>query len=569
MELFKSDRSEDVFCSDIGWTKDMLSKKMSTEAPALAFSGDSRYLTQLCVFGNRKELSQSYSTITGAGFELRADTIDQNNQIIHDQIEAALKLLSFRKPYVLAQFWLHQVIGIDQILTTKDQPYGVGERDARLLLYRRDSERYLYVVDKDHEEEEDISPPVRVFRRGLPEWTLDLTNYLPKHFPQQECAISCYLHGYLALPVFDLTTRSCVGVIELLTSSKYVSYAHEVQQFHSALKTQNLSCPQAFDDPAYIPRQNELDKIMGILKTACDIHNLPLAQTWVVSPSTSFVSHDKIIKKCCCSFDTKCIGKVCMSTSTLPFYLKDTLKWEFREACAKQHLEQSSQGAVGRASLSRNLCFCRDVTILNAEEYSLVHYARMVNLASCFAIYLQSLENGDDYVLEFFLPPGMEDGRCVQDVVETLRQNIEGDSGFELGSTESSDSESVVTDVSDTAYSSSTNVISLEKRRLGAFIDDGEESSPMKKVKTDSGPVPLFAVEVTYKEVTMENFIFPISFDLPELKKEVAQMFSLEGTKFTLKYLDEEDDWISILSDADLEFAISDSDSISLTCATD
>ncbi|GJY10426.1 zinc finger, CCHC-type containing protein [Tanacetum coccineum] len=123
-----------------------------------------------------------------------------------------------------------------------------------------------------------------------------------------------------------------------------------------------------------------------------------------------------------------------------------------------------------------------------------------------------------------------------------------------------SDSGSVLTDVSDTASSSPTNVISSEKRHLGAFIDDGEESSPMKKVKTDSGPVPLFAVEVTYKEVTMENFIFPISFDLSELKKEVAQMFSLESTQFTLKYLDEEDELISILADADLKFAISDSD---------
>ncbi|PWA78190.1 NIN-like protein [Artemisia annua] len=485
MELFKSDGSEDFFCSGIGWTKDMLSKKMSIEAPALALSGKSRYLPKLCVFGNRKGVSQSDSTITGAGLELRADAVNQNNQIIHDKIEAALKLLIFRKPYVLAQFWLQHVIGNDQILTTKDQPYGVGGTDERLLLYRRDSERYLYAVGKDHEEEEgDISPPVRVFRRGLPEWTVDLTNYLPKHFPQQECAIGCDLHGYLALPVFDLTTRSCVGVIELLTSSKYVSYAHEVQQFHSALKTQNLSCPQAFDGTAYVPRQNELDKIMGILKTMCDIHNLPLAQTWVVSPSTSFVSHDKIIKKCCCSFDTKCIGKVCMSTTALPFYLKDLPKWQFRKACAERHLEQSSHGAVGRALLCRNLCFCRDVTILNAEEYSLVYLARMSKLASCFAIYLHSVENGDDYVLEFFLPPGMEDGRCVQDVVETLKQKIEGDPGFKLGSTESSDSESVVTDVSDTASSASTNVTSLEKRGVGAFIDDGEDSSPFKKVKT-------------------------------------------------------------------------------------
>lgn len=41
-----------------------------------------------------------------------------------------------------------------------------------------------------------------------------------------------------------------------------------------------------------------------------------------------------------------------------------------------------------------------------------------------------------------------------------------------------------MTDVSDTASSASTNVTSLEKRGVGAFTDDGEESSPFKKVKT-------------------------------------------------------------------------------------
>nr|GEX05118.1 ABC transporter D family member 2, chloroplastic [Tanacetum cinerariifolium] len=48
----------------------------------------------------------------------------------------------------------------------------------------------------------------------------------------------------------------------------------------------------------------------------------------------------------------------------------------------------------------------------------------------------------------------------------------------------------------DVSSSSSTNFISLEKIRVGAIIYDGEESSPTKKVKTDYGPIPLFATEV-------------------------------------------------------------------------
>ena len=46
-----------------------------------------------------------------------------------------------------------------------------------------------------------------------------------------------------------------------------------------------------------------------------------------------------------------------------------------------------------------------------------------------------------------------------------------------------SDSESVVPDVSDTASSSSTNEIGLEKRRLGAFTNIGEEINPSENVR--------------------------------------------------------------------------------------
>ncbi|GKC60682.1 hypothetical protein Tco_1088280 [Tanacetum coccineum] len=53
-------------------------------------------------------------------------------------------------------------------------------------------------------------------------------------------------------------------------------------------------------------------------------------------------------------------------------------------------------------------------------------------------------------------------------------------------------SELVFTDVSS---SSSTNVISLKKIRVGAMIYDEEESSPTKKVKPDYGTVPLFAMK--------------------------------------------------------------------------
>ena len=149
--------------------------------------------------------------------------------------------MTFREQHVIVQFWspAADVVGKHQVLTTMDQPFGLGEITEQLTSYRKESQHNLYVVDNDHEEEE-LSPPARVFRRRLPEWTLDVANYSPKQFPQKESAIRRDLHGYVALPVVDLSTSSCVGVLEILTSSKYISYAYEIQQVQSALKVSSL-----------------------------------------------------------------------------------------------------------------------------------------------------------------------------------------------------------------------------------------------------------------------------------------------------------------------------------------
>nr|GEX53989.1 hypothetical protein [Tanacetum cinerariifolium] len=303
-------------------------------------------------------------------------------------------------------------------------------------MYRKDSERNVYVVDKDHEEEESTSPPARVFRQRLPEWTADITNYKPKDFPQQECAIRCNLHGYLALPVFDSTTRLCVGVIELLASSKYTSFAYEVHQFQRALKSVNLTTKHAQDSPTLNVhnehRDNDLEKIFSILKVVCETHRLPLAQTWAMSPFSSFTPHEQMLKKSCNSFNTRCLGKSCMSTAALPFYVQDLGLWRFREACREQHLDKS-RGSVGRALLSHGSSFCEDVTKLSKEEYPLGSYAQMSGLTSCFAIFLHSVESNDGYVIEFFLSLNIEDVRYVQNLVQTLKENTEMASGIVLG----------------------------------------------------------------------------------------------------------------------------------------
>ncbi|KAL8254440.1 hypothetical protein R6Q59_032661 [Mikania micrantha] len=439
------------------------------EQPTLPLSGDSRYLTPLWVSANVERPCQSDSTRSvTVGSEVQADS--SYRQEIQCTIRAVLKLLFFREQHLIVQFWSPRFDGKHLLLTTIDQPFGVGVANEQLCIYRMASEKNVFRLDTNHDE--DVNPPVRAFMRGLPEWTCDLTNYNKKDFPLLDSAIRCNLHGYLALPVFDSIKGLCVGVLELLMSSNLKDFAYEVEHIHQKLKIRNLTSPQVFDGPALSVfnerRKNEFNEIYGILKVVCDTHNLPLAQTWMMSPSASYFAHEKVLEKSCSSFNTRCLRKVCMSTAQ-PFYVRDLSTWPFMEASKKCHLEMS-RGVAGRALSSHGSCFCGDATKFDEEEYPLVHNARMCGLTSCFAIFLHCVEGNNDYVLEFFL----KDSRHVLAMVQTLRHSVKVPSGFELGDgssievvyppmhlsvnkTNTSGSESIMTDSSDPDYANVTD----------------------------------------------------------------------------------------------------------------
>ncbi|GKD05291.1 NIN-like protein [Tanacetum coccineum] len=430
---------------------DILNENISLEPPSVAFSGESRYLTPLWVLGKADELSQS---TTSGDYELMAAKIDPHNQIVEDKIKAALKLLTFREQRVVVQFWSPRVVGQHQLLTTIDQPFGLGvHHDESLLSYRRASQHNLYVVDKDYDEVNES-------------------------------------------------------------------------------------------------RLNELEKIFNIMKVVCDTHQLPLAQTWALSPLTSVASYEQVLEKSCNSYDSRCLGKVCMSTCALPDYVQDLGLWPFREECKKQHLDKS-RGFISRALLSGGSCFCEDVTKLSEEVYPLVQYARMSGLVSCFAIYLHGLESNNDYVLEFFLPSHMKES--LLNLVQMLKQNLEVASGFKLGDKSSIE---VVGPPMGLCVNKEPNIIETSSYMMDAFSDVSAI------VRTKFVNVPTNALPLTFR--------FCLSLGLLKLKNKVAKRFKLESQLIRLKYKDEDNDLILLCGDYDLQPALvasgSNKTTINLIC---
>ncbi|XP_008806288.2 protein NLP3 [Phoenix dactylifera] len=330
--------------------------------------------------------------------------------------------------HVLVQVWAPVKKGDQCFLTTSGQPFVLDPRSTGLLQYRTVSLTYIFSVDEDSGGY--LGLPGRVYRYRLPEWTPSVQYYSSKEYLRLAHALNYNVQGTLALPVFEPSDQSCVGVVELVMTSQKINYSHEVDIVCKALQTVNLKSSEILDHPniqiSNEGRQAALAEILEILTVVCEAQKLPLAQTWVPCKHGTILTHGGGLKKNCSSFDGSCMGQVCMSATDIAFYVIDAHMWGFREACVEHHL-QIGQGVAGRAFALRRPCFAEDVAKFCKSEYPLVHYAWMFGLVGCLAICLQSTHSGDDdYIVEFFLPQDCKnpvEQRALLDSISTLMKN--------------------------------------------------------------------------------------------------------------------------------------------------
>ncbi|XP_065858560.1 protein NLP6 [Euphorbia lathyris] len=351
--------------------------------------------------------------------------------IIRERMTQALR--SFKESteqHILAQIWAPVKNGGRYVLTTTGQPFVIDPDSNGLHQYRMVSLRYMFSVDGESENE--LGLPGRVFRKKLPEWTPNVRYYSSNEYSRRDHALNYNVQGTLALPVIEPSRQYCVGVLELIMTSQKINYAPEVDKVCKALEAVNLKSSEILDHTSTQicneGRQNALAEILEILTVVCETHKLVLAQTWVPCMHRSVLAFGGG-KKNCSSFDGSCDGQVCMSTTDLAFYVVEPHLWGFHDACLEHHL-QKGQGVAGRAFLSRNACFCRDVTQFCKTDYPLVHYARMFGLTGSFAICLRSSHTGDDdYILEFFLPPTISDSLeqkvLLGSILATMKQHLQ------------------------------------------------------------------------------------------------------------------------------------------------
>ncbi|XP_031380173.1 protein NLP2-like isoform X1 [Punica granatum] len=302
---------------------------------------------------------------------------------------------------VLIQLWVPVKSGDRNVLTTTDQPYTLDSNSESLQNYRSVSEAYQFPADEDAKEY--IGMPGRVFLGKLPEWTPDVRFFRTEEYPRVSYALQCDVRGSLALPVFERGSGTCLGVVEIVSTSQKINYEPELENVCRALEAVDLRSSPSFSSPSVKAcnqfYQAALPQIREHLTSICKAYRLPLALTWA-----SCIQQGKEGRR-----HSSENYNLCVSTVDFACFVADERYSGFHKACSEHHLLRG-QGIVGRAFMTNRSCFAADVTAFSRKEYPLSHHARMFELQCAVATPLMiTSRDSPDFVLEFFLPKDCKD----------------------------------------------------------------------------------------------------------------------------------------------------------------
>ncbi|KVI05172.1 Phox/Bem1p [Cynara cardunculus var. scolymus] len=298
---------------------------------------------------------------------------------------------------VLIQVWLPETRDGKKVLSTSQRLFSLELNCPRLSNYRSISEGYHFPAEGDAKES--VGLPGRVFMGKVPEWTPDVRFFKIEEYPRVSHAQEQDVRGSVAVPVFDQDIKICIGVVEVVMTTQKSNYNLEIQSVCKALEVS-----KSFYHPA-------IPEILETLKSACMMHNLPLAQTWIPciqqgGKGGCRYSSDNLIH--------------CISTVDSASYLSDPRFKDFQEACSQHHLFKG-QGVVGKAFTTNEPCYSPDVTLYTKTEYPLAHHARIFDLHAEVAIRLRTTYAASiDFVLEFFLPVDCKNHKDQMGVVDSL-----------------------------------------------------------------------------------------------------------------------------------------------------
>ncbi|KAI3687546.1 hypothetical protein L1987_81243 [Smallanthus sonchifolius] len=343
-----------------------------------------------------------------------------NKKILHVFCNAK----SFPLKRIIFQFWRPITIRNKRLLSCDGNPYASSHVNLRLSKYRSACCRYGYSID-DYDVSMTISgaPPSTAFLNHIPEVVLDLS--LHRGTPLVDLALECELTCFMMLPVFDETSTSCVGVIEV-----------------------------SMRLPGLVVIFNELNRELKRV----GLRIIPPRPIW--RPS-------KII------------------TSGFQLALREiakALKLFFRDVRVLP-LKKGEDGLIGRTLETHQPHLCRNIYKLSdIKGISAVLFAN--TMCASFVICLRSSHTGQcDYAFEFFWPKSRNHLALMEDLLLTLREylpSFKNVSGAQLGD------ELLVVDVENSSSGSgsgSTSVKIFPRNKLSKTPKNIEGTRALRSMK--------------------------------------------------------------------------------------
>ncbi|KAG5563532.1 hypothetical protein RHGRI_006088 [Rhododendron griersonianum] len=452
----------------------------------------------------------------------------------------------------LFQFWAATKTSEGRtLLTTQFQPFALGPTfatDARngFCEYRmgmcREYNNSFY-ADAECAQEQ-LGLPGRVFLNQLPESTLDVKYYTLKEYPQRDLALRCEINESWGLPVFEHSSHTCVGVLEIVSLGFEAPFFYDksiLGQMDDIFQEFGLQCFHGYNHyemeigDENKARTTAFQELNTVLKTVCEIHNLPFAMTWVP----------------CSACNGLLQGPLLSEAVEYDGYNEDEFD-EFIEVIKCSHLGKG--GVAGMVLSSPNMLYCSDITQLSLTEYPLVTYAQRLEFRGWFTLCLQSSYTANDiYALEFFLPTR---NRCDDNswtllslILGTMEDNFRTfklASGQELG-------DLLSVKVMDFQEGQKLHSVQKIQAKGGVMLQLPPDS--VAHTKPAFQDADIVTIRVKYENNTIK-FRLSLPSRLVALQQEVAKRLDLEAGTYYVRYKDEENELILIACDQDLEDCI-------------
>ncbi|KAL3499015.1 hypothetical protein ACH5RR_041747 [Cinchona calisaya] len=464
---------------------------------------------------------------------------------VGDDIAGLLERVKFGSDSILLQFWKATVkLGGRTVLETAGQPFALDHFYKGLWRYRRrchdHSYDLFYTFDKKGSR---LGPPSRVFKNGIPEFCPNIEAYSTDEFPLRDFAVhECGIQGYWALPLFLRDKMHCViGVLEVV-AFKYtdIFVEHQVNPVIQALNKvrKDALCAQV--------------DIQQVLEFVREVHQLLLIQAWV---------------PCLCDDRQKQVPYVGLSSVGA---------WRPAELFCEMR------------SCDRNV---KDTSQLSISDCPFVHLTRIAGFTAVAHGFSRlnvafGLKEGDEFCVKFSesydrdrvkIPEGVYTngevqltldvlrqyfGRKLADVAESLKvgrstlKRICRDFGIKRWPSHKRKKDSHIHSSLRLPTASVEEVIQEPDKEcyqnISAVVKEVTVSVPTSEDKIDK--YKSMIVKATYGE---DKVVFPLhSNSIEYLSHKIAKKFKLEVESFTIKYEDEDGDWIMIPCDEDLHFRI-------------